>query len=43
MSEPRLEDDVAMGYGEECESCAGVGKECICGEADTMEEARFEK
>lgn len=33
MSEPRLDDDIAMGFDEEQE----------CDEADTIEEAHFEK
>ena len=41
MSEPRLDDDIALGYDNECEDCGE--SECSCGEADTMEEARFER
>jgi len=36
VSEPRLDDDIAMGRDEVCDECA-------CGEPDTMEEAAFEK
>jgi hypothetical protein len=43
MSEPILEDDVARGYGEVCENCEEMESFCVCGEPDTMEEARFEK
>lgn len=41
MSEPRLEDDIALGRGEVCQACEEY--ECVCGEADTLEEASFEK
>jgi hypothetical protein len=44
MSEPRLEDDTALGRDDEfCEDCECLMNECACGQADTMEEARFEK
>lgn len=41
MSEPRLEDDVALGLDETCDACGCLMSECTCGQADTMEEARF--
>ena len=43
MSEPRVDDDIAMGYGEICKSCDEMETFCVCGGPDTMEEARFEK
>lgn len=43
MSEPRLEDDAAMGKDEFCGSCECLVSECACDQPDTMEEARFEK
>jgi hypothetical protein len=36
MSEPRLEDDVALGRNEVCSSCDEV--ECVCSSYDTLEE-----
>jgi hypothetical protein len=47
MSEPRLDDDIALGLDEVCEECDnGTDQPCgSCGayEADTIEEAHFEK
>jgi hypothetical protein len=42
MSEPRLDDDIALGLDEFCDDCECLMNECTCGQADTMEEARFE-
>lgn len=36
MSEPRLEDDIALGIGEVCGSCQE--SECVCSDFDTLEE-----
>lgn len=36
MSEPRLEDDVALGRDGVCGSCEQV--ECVCSDFDTLEE-----
>ena len=36
MSEPRLEDDVALGRNEVCGACDEV--ECVCSDFDTLEE-----
>jgi hypothetical protein len=43
MSEPRLDDDIAMGYGEVCEGCDEMQKHCVCQQHDTLEEAAGEK
>ena len=47
MSEPRLDDDIAMGKDEVCEECDnGTDQpcdDCVTYEADTLEEAHFEK
>ena len=40
MSEPRLEDDVALGLDETCESCQEP--ECVCSDFDTLEEKHGE-
>jgi hypothetical protein len=34
MSEPRLEDDFALGKDEECEDCNYFVWECVCSEPD---------
>lgn len=36
MSEPRLEDDIALDLNETCEDCAEPRDECECGEPDVM-------
>ena len=38
MSEPRVDDDIAMGYGEICERCDEMERFCVCTEHDTLEE-----
>lgn len=38
MSEPRVDDDIAMGYGEVCERCDEMERFCVCTEHDTLEE-----
>jgi hypothetical protein len=43
VSEPRLEDDHARGYGDVCGICDEMAHFCVCGQPDTMEEAAFEK
>ena len=45
MSEPRLEDDVALGINQDCDECEQSEDECTCGdafEADTLEEMWYE-
>lgn len=36
MSEPRLDDDIALGYSDECDGCGNFTFECECGEPDVM-------
>lgn len=36
MSEPQLDDDIALGKDEECEDCAEPCDDCACGEPDVM-------
>ena len=36
MSEPRLEDDFALGKEDECDDCGNFVYECSCGEPDRM-------
>lgn len=38
MSEPRVDDDIAMGYGEVCEGCDEMEKFCICTPYDRLED-----
>ena len=33
MSEPRLEDDVALGINQDCDECEQSEDECTCGDA----------
>jgi hypothetical protein len=36
MSEPRLEDDIALGKDAECEDCGCLMSEDNCGQPDRM-------
>lgn len=36
MSEPRLDDDIALGLDEDCEDCDLPCEDCACGEPDVM-------
>ena len=36
MSEPELDDDFALGKGDECEDCGCFIYECVCNEPDRM-------
>lgn len=40
MSEPRLEDDIAIGKNQDCDECDESEDECTCAESayDTLEE-----
>jgi hypothetical protein len=40
MSEPRLEDDIALGKNQDCDDCEQSEDECPCSESayDTLEE-----
>lgn len=38
MSEPRVNDDVAEGYGEVCEKCDEMKHFCICSPYDRLED-----
>jgi len=40
MSEPRLEDDVALGINQDCDDCKELEDSCTCGSdgPDTLEE-----
>jgi len=40
MSEPRLEDDIALGKNQDCDDCEQSEDECTCSESayDTLEE-----
>jgi hypothetical protein len=40
MSEPRLEDDVALGKNQDCDTCEESEDDCTCAESvyDTLEE-----
>jgi hypothetical protein len=38
MSEPRVDDDIALGLDETCERCDVVLRFCLCQDYDTLEE-----
>jgi hypothetical protein len=40
VSEPRLEDDVAIGKNQDCDTCEESDDDCTCAESayDTLEE-----
>jgi hypothetical protein len=40
MTEPRLEDDVAIGKNQDCDTCEESNDDCTCSESayDTLEE-----
>ena len=38
MSEPRLDDDIALGLDEICEGCDERAGRCSCSSFDTLEE-----
>ena len=40
MSEPRLEDDIAIGKNQDCDDCEQSDDDCSCSESvyDTLEE-----
>jgi DTW domain-containing protein YfiP len=38
MSEPRVDDDIAMGYAEVCERCDVGLRFCLCQDYDRLED-----
>ena len=38
MSEPRVDDDIALGRDETCEGCDERADRCSCSSFDTLEE-----
>jgi DTW domain-containing protein YfiP len=43
MSEPRVDDDVALGLDEVCEGCDVLVRYCLCSSYDTLEEMDGDK
>jgi DTW domain-containing protein YfiP len=38
MSEPRVDDDAALGRDEVCEGCDVLARYCICADYDRLED-----
>lgn len=38
MSEPRVDDDIALGRDEVCEGCDELARYCACTEHDRLED-----
>jgi hypothetical protein len=43
MSEPRVDDDIALGRDEVCEGCDELARHCTCTQYDTLEEMDGDK
>jgi hypothetical protein len=43
MSEPRVDDDIALGLDEVCDECDCLVNECVCTQYDTLEEMDGDK